>query len=73
MLLLAFAKGGALETVIDGQTGIMFPRQDKVSLCSAIQRFFMADWDQQFIRKHAEKFSEKAFEEQVIKLVADLP
>lgn len=37
--VLAYGKGGALETVIDGKTGLYFQEQSVESLMSCIQRF----------------------------------
>jgi glycosyltransferase involved in cell wall biosynthesis len=37
--VIAFRGGGAMETVVDGQTGIFFEHQTSCSLCEAITRF----------------------------------
>jgi glycosyltransferase involved in cell wall biosynthesis len=37
--VIAYGKGGALETVIDEETGIFFPNQTAESLIEALQRF----------------------------------
>lgn len=37
--VIAFRKGGAVETVIEGKTGIFFDRQDEISLRNAIERY----------------------------------
>jgi glycosyltransferase involved in cell wall biosynthesis len=37
--VIAFGKGGALETVIDNKTGIFFEEQTPDSLADAILRF----------------------------------
>ena len=37
--VIAFAKGGALETVIDGETGVLFHDDSVDGLCRAIARF----------------------------------
>jgi glycosyltransferase involved in cell wall biosynthesis len=70
--VIAFAKGGALETVIDNQTGILFPQQNEASLSFAIEKFFTADWDPHFIREHAEKFSESNFEKSIKNYVSKM-
>ena len=37
--VIAFGRGGALETVLDGRTGVLFEEQTVESLCAAIERF----------------------------------
>jgi len=37
--VIAFAEGGALETVVDGETGVFFAEQTADSLCAAIEKF----------------------------------
>lgn len=37
--VIAYGKGGATETVIDGKTGIFFNRQKEINLVEAIERF----------------------------------
>ncbi|MCS6244894.1 MAG: glycosyltransferase [Opitutus sp.] len=37
--VIAFRAGGALETVIEGQTGLFFDEQTPESLAEAVQRF----------------------------------
>jgi glycosyltransferase involved in cell wall biosynthesis len=57
--VIAFGKGGAVETVIDGETGIHFSEQDSDSLCAAVQRFEQeeAGFDYKRIRRHSFRFS----------------
>lgn len=67
--VIAFKKGGVLETVIENRknpsksTGLFFERQQVASLLSAINLFerMEGDFDPQWIRQHASKFSEKYF------------
>ena len=57
--VLAYGKGGALETVIDGKTGMFFPEQTVESLMECIEGFdeHGVSWDKVAIRKHSESFS----------------
>jgi glycosyltransferase involved in cell wall biosynthesis len=55
--VLAYGKGGALETVNDGTTGKFFGTQTTESLIEAIESFEDSEWDTGAIRKHAEGFS----------------
>lgn len=67
--VIAFKKGGALETVVEDRknisksTGIFFKEQNKKSLDEAIS-FFKNHYQlfsEQFIKTHAKKFEEKVF------------
>ena len=66
--VIAFARGGALETVIgyDGTneklcSGIFFVKQTTESLTSAIEEFEKLEWDAGFINQHAQKFNRNRF------------
>src|SRR5450759_552076 len=37
--VIAYSVGGAVESVLDGQTGVLFDHQDLASLTAAIERF----------------------------------
>ena len=61
--VLAFGQGGALETVIDGTTGLLFAEQTPEALRDTMARFESceADFDPQTLRTHAEGFTEAHF------------
>lgn len=59
--VVAYAKGGALETVRDGITGVFFHKQNKESLIDAVERCVSVSWDASVIRKNAESFSREHF------------
>lgn len=68
--VIAFGKGGSLETVVDGtdadaRTGIYFTEQNTESVIAAIMRFesLPVKISAQVCRKHAEKFSIQNFRE----------
>jgi len=71
--VIAYGKGGALETVVDGRTGIFFSGQTAQSLRGAVERFeaMGACWDEGFIRSHAEKFSRERFQREMRAFVED--
>lgn len=58
---IALARGGALETVIDGVTGLLFPEQTVESLLAALRRFDHLHFDPVTIRAHAERFRPERF------------
>lgn len=59
--VIAFGKGGALETVADGVSGLFFDTQSVESLCEAVERFETMKFNPIDISIHAHKFSEKRF------------
>ncbi len=61
--VIAFAGGGALETVIDGVTGCFFQQQTVESLLAALDRAEKTLWNPEAIRKNAECYSEERFHE----------
>lgn len=60
--VIAFAGGGALDTVIAGVTGELFPTQTVDSLLEVMQTFDPARYDPTAVRAHALKFDARAFE-----------
>lgn len=63
--VIAYGKGGALETVRDGETGIFFEQQTVASLKNAILKFEMMEWNKENIREHALKFDEEIFKAKI--------
>jgi glycosyltransferase involved in cell wall biosynthesis len=66
--VIAFAKGGALETVVgDGNspTGVFFYDQTIEALAEAIKSHLKIKFDPYTIRRHAEKFDRKEFKRQI--------
>ncbi len=60
--VIAFGKGGALETVLENQTGVFFEEQSIQKLKEAISAFEKLEFDPKKIREHATKFSKQRFE-----------
>jgi glycosyltransferase involved in cell wall biosynthesis len=60
--VVAYAGGGALDTVIDGETGVLVETQQPESLAYALQRVESICWDRHAIAAHAATFSVPAFE-----------
>ena len=63
--VIAYARGGALETVLPGRTGIFFHAQTVDALVGAIQSFDFSTFDSTAIRRHAEQFSGDRFKNQI--------
>ncbi len=70
--VLAYAAGGALETVVEGQTGLFFPRQEADALAEMLRAFRDRDFDPQEIRRHAQQFDVPRFQEQVREFVGSV-
>ncbi len=69
--VIAYKKGGALETVIDGETGLFFKEQNKESLSSVVQKFYSNryNWNSEKIKEHANNFSRDKFSSNMKKFV----
>ncbi|MCH8049394.1 glycosyltransferase [Patescibacteria group bacterium] len=61
--VIAYRKGGALETVEDGVTGLLFDEQSWEEIADTILHFRPEAFDPRAIRKHTEQFSLQAFHE----------
>jgi len=59
--VVAYARGGALETVVDGVSGVFFREQTEASLLSAVHACAAATWNPAAIRAHAERFGVQSF------------
>jgi len=69
--VIAFGKGGALETIINEKTGLFFEEQSVDSLLDAIFRFETRkmEFSPHEIRKNAERFSKARFQEEFTSFV----
>ena len=70
--VIAFRAGGALETVVEGKTGVFFNEQNVESLTKAINEFESTTWDQSFISRHAASFSKERFKRELKTVVDNL-
>lgn len=71
--VIAYGKGGVLDTQIDGITGVFFERQNPESLHAALIRANKILWDYRAIREHAiRNFSQKVFFQRIDKLVDEV-
>lgn len=65
----AYSAGGALETVVDGETGVLFRRQTVEALGEALDRLERADWSPVDLRRHAHRFDEARFADELHALI----
>jgi glycosyltransferase involved in cell wall biosynthesis len=59
--VIAYAAGGALETVIEGMTGRFFHQQSAAAIAAAVGAARVDRYDPAVIRRHAEGFSRDVF------------
>ena len=65
--VIAYGSGGALDTVVDNQTGVFFDRQTAEDLAAAITRFETIEdtFDPHALRRHARGFGRDVFRRNV--------
>ena len=63
--VIAYAKGGVLETVIDGETGEFFKNQTEKSLEEILRKFNAEKFDQEKSKTQAAKFNIDNFNNQI--------
>ena len=70
--VIAYAKGGALETVVDGTTGVFFEEQTAESLIEAALRLDRLSVDPSLCRQNALRFDVPEFVRRLTSVVAGL-
>ena len=63
--VIAYAGGGALDTVIPGKTGELFDEQTVESLMAVLQQFDATVYDPAAVRAHAARFDTALFKQQI--------
>lgn len=64
--VIAFKKGGALETIIENKTGLFFQKQSVQSLNSCLEKFNKTTFISENIINHAKNFSQEKFNQKII-------
>ncbi len=59
--VVAFGRGGALESILDGKTGIFFHSQTVTDLLGAVESCASQSWDPEMIRNNALRFGPDVF------------
>jgi len=67
--VIAYGSGGALSTIIEGETGVFFAEQTVDSLVDAVRGFHDEQFDPQRIRRHAEGFDTQRFMDRLSRFV----
>lgn len=71
--VIALEEGGALDTIIGGETGIFFKKQTSLHLKKAIDQYMDVkdSFDSEKIRKHALQFDEKEFRKKMMNYIGE--
>jgi glycosyltransferase involved in cell wall biosynthesis len=70
--VIAFRAGGALETVVEGRTGLFFDKAEAASLMQAMKDFDLCNWNAQELRAHAAKFDRAVFADRLMNYLQKL-
>ncbi len=62
--VIAYRRGGVMETVIENKTGVFFNEQNVQSITDAVNKFERKLFNYKVIRQHAEKFSKERFQKE---------
>ena len=63
--VIAYKQGGALDTVIDGKTGVFFTDQTEPGLKSAIAKFDTISFNKRYLIANAKKFGKNRFKREL--------
>ncbi len=69
--VVAYGAGGALETVLEGETGLFFREQTVDALAEALELMGRISFDTEALRAHAFSFDTAVFEERMRCLISD--
>jgi glycosyltransferase involved in cell wall biosynthesis len=69
--VVALGEGGALDSVVDGVTGILVQDASAEAFADAVHAVATRDFDSAAIRRHAEGFGKARFQQQFQAIVAD--
>lgn len=70
--VLAYRRGGAMETVVEGESGLFFNEQTSAAIATVVRRFINdldsnnKSWDSEGIKKSAERYSIANFKKQIL-------
>ena len=67
--VIAYAKGGAKDYVVDGENGVLFGEQTAESLVKAIEKFEEMSFDRKAVAKTAKKFAVERFDAELMDFV----
>jgi glycosyltransferase involved in cell wall biosynthesis len=69
--VVAYARGGALETVVAGETGLLVDEAVPAAFADAVRRAIDFPFDPAAIRRHAERFGRARFAREMETVVGE--
>jgi glycosyltransferase involved in cell wall biosynthesis len=70
--VVAYGRGGVLDTVTNGETGVYFEEQTVESLVAAVRRAEAEPWDRAAISASTQRFSEDRFAREMTAIAHDV-
>jgi glycosyltransferase involved in cell wall biosynthesis len=70
--VIAYNKGGSVDTVIDLETGVYFSKQNKKSLTTAVKKFEKLKFNKNKLTANAYKFSHERFKNELLNSINSL-
>jgi glycosyltransferase involved in cell wall biosynthesis len=67
--VVAYGIGGAVESVLDGRTGVLFERQSASALAEAIERFEGLELEEGDVRENARRFGDGRFRMEMAEVI----
>ena len=69
--VIGYAKGGVLDIVQDGESGVLFTEQTVASLVAAIERFETMDFLPATLHRKSKRFATSLFDQKLRKIISD--
>ncbi|MHB8481835.1 MAG: glycosyltransferase [Nitrospiria bacterium] len=67
--VIAYGRGGALETIVEGKTGLFFYSYTSDDLINTLNKFEEMEFSPQIIRQNAIRFDKQIFKENILNLI----
>jgi glycosyltransferase involved in cell wall biosynthesis len=70
--VIAYARGGAMDTIVDGKTGILFRRQTAAELEAAVQQIECGaiTFDSEILRSRSLEFDKSIFRRKIVEVIS---
>jgi len=69
--VIAFGRGGVLETVVEGETGVFFHEQNWEVLAESVERFRRMEFSPDRLRAQATSFSRSSFKQKIAAMISE--
>ena len=70
--VIAYRAGGALDTVVEEQSGLFFDEPAAEALMASVLRSRQIQWDPQLIRRHSEVFCPENFKRSMVEFIREV-